>query len=560
MTEPTTSRAELDAALDRLRAGAPVFAELSVTERIAIAESMRAGYLQVAEQAVRAGCAAKRIPLGTPLEGEEWIAGPFVTLLQLRLWIAALRSIERRGTTPIGPVGRTADERVRVRVFPSSRLDAALFQGVTAEVHLQPGASERDRAPFYRHPDHDGRVVLVLGAGNYSSIPPLDLATKMLNEGKVCMLKMHPVNAYLGPLFEEAFAELIRRNFLAVVYGGAEEGSYLAYHHGVDEVHITGSDRTHDLLVWGPAGPERDERMAQNPLLAKPITSELGNVSPVIVVPGPYSDRQLAWQAENIAGGVTNNASFNCNANKVLISARGWGQRQRLLGAIERVFSSTPTRFAYYPGAHERYRLLTDGRPGIRAVGEAETGALPWTLLPDLDSENPAEPAFRTEPFCSILSETTVDGDNAVDFLDRAVRFANQRLWGTLSATIVIHPRTLAESAVADALERAIVQLRYGTVGVNIWGAFGFGIGTPWGGHPSSTPKDIQSGRGFVHNTAMLEGVEKTVVRHPLTAFPKPLHFPSHRRADVVGRRLVALERSGSWLKVPSVVAAAVRG
>ena len=58
----------------------------------------------------------------------------------------------------------------------------------------------------------------------------------------------------------------------------------------------------------------------------------------------------------------------------------------------------------------------------------------------------------------------------------------------------------------------------------------------------------------------MLHGVEKAVVRHPLTVFPKPLHFPSHRTAQVVGRRLVALEGSGSWLRVPSVVAAAVRG
>ncbi len=433
-----------------------------------------------------------------------------------------------------------------VQVFPSNRMDATLLRGVIGEVHLQPGVSEGDRARFYRGRDHDGTVVLVLGGGNVNSIPPLDVATKMLNEGKVCVLKMNPVNAYLGPLLEEAFAELIRLNFFAVVYGGGDEGSYLAHHPGVDEVLITGSDRTHDLLVWGPPGLEREERMAQDrPLLEKPITSELGNVSPVIVVPGPYSQRQLTWQAENIAGGVTNNASFNCNANKLLITARDWGQRLTLLGELERVFRATPVRAAYYPGARDRYRLLTEGRREVRAIGEADAEALPWTLLLDLDSDDAAEKAFRTEPFCSVLSETTVDSRGTVDFLDRAVRFANQRLWGTLSATIVIHPRTLGEPGVVEALELAIAQLRYGTVGVNIWGAFGFAIGTPWGGHPTSIPRDIQSGHGFVHNTAMLEGVEKTVVRHPLTVFPKPLHFPSHRTAHQVGQApgRVAAER-----------------
>jgi len=38
-------------------------------------------------------------------------------------------------------------------------------------------------------------------------------------------------------------------------------------------------------------------------------------------------------------------------------------------------------------------------------------------------------------------------------------------------------------------------------------------------------PADIQSGTGWVHNTTMLEGVEKAVLRHPLTIVPKPATF-----------------------------------
>jgi hypothetical protein len=57
-------------------------------------------------------------------------------------------------------------------------------------------------------------------------------------------------------------------------------------------VHITGSDRTHDRIVWGPPGAERESRrMAEDePLLKKPISSELGCVTPVVMVPGPYTD------------------------------------------------------------------------------------------------------------------------------------------------------------------------------------------------------------------------------------------------------------------------------
>jgi hypothetical protein len=81
----------------------------------------------------------------------------------------------------------------------------------------------------------------------------------------------------------------------------------------------------------------------------------------------------------------------------------------------------------------------------------------------------------------------------------------------------------------------------------------------PWGGHPSSTLTDIQSGCGWVHNTPMLEGIEKAVLRHPLTARPKPTYFPSHRTANVVMSSMTGLEENASWKKVPGVLAAAIR-
>ena len=101
-------------------------------------------------------------------------------------------------------------------------------------------------------------------------------------------------------------------------------------------------------------------------------------------------------------------------------------------------------------------------------------------------------------------------------------------------------------------MERAITNLRYGSVSVNAWSGYLFAFGTPpWGAHPSSTLADIQSGRGWVHNTPMLEGIEKAVLRHPITAMPKPTYFPSHRSAHVLMPRMTALEESASWTRVP---------
>jgi hypothetical protein len=560
-----TSQPELEEVVARLRDGAREFVRLSLDERVRLARAMQAGYLRVARPSVEAACTAKGISLGTPLEGEEWTLGPWFVVRHLRLIQESLLSLKQTGNTAVGRLGRTADQRLTAQVFPAGTIDGMLFQGVRVDVHLQAGITpeemENSRARFYKKPDHDGRVALVLGGGNVNGIPSMDVLTKMFNEGKVCILKMNPVNAYLGRFLEEAFADAIRRDYLAIVYGGADQGAYLAQHAGVDEVHLTGSDRTFDAIVWGPPGPERETRKAQNrPVLDKPVTAELGNVSPVIVLPGPYTDKQLLYQAEDVAAGLTCNAAFDCNANKVLILPKGWSQREAFLSGVERALSKAAPRRAYYPGAHDRWRSYSKDRAAMRRFGSESVDVLPWTLIRDLDSSDREERAFASESFCPILFETQVGSADPVEFLEQAVRFANDRLWGNLSAGLVVHPKVMKDPALGAAVEWAITELRYGAVCVNAWAGYLFAFVTPpWGAHPSSSLADIQSGTGWVHNTPMLEGIEKAVLRHPITTMPKPTYFPTHRSAHVLMPRMTALEEHSSWLRVPGVLAAAMR-
>ncbi|MCG3200346.1 MAG: hypothetical protein NFCOHLIN_00198 [Gammaproteobacteria bacterium] len=563
---PPTSQPEMDAAVRRLRDGAQVFARLSVAERIRLCEAMQRGYLRMAGRSVLAGCRAKGIEPGTPAEAEEWATGTWGAVRQLRLVRESLQAIRAEGNTRVGPLARTADGRLSVRVFPGNAIDALLFKNVTVDVRMQAGVTEErladTRASFYKRPPQDGAVVLVLGAGNIAAIPSMDVITKMFNEGRVCLLKMSPVNAYIGPFIEAAFAEPIRRGFLAVVYGGAEEGGYLTRHAGVDEVHITGSDKTHDAIVWGrQGGPHASVAPGSRPLLDKPITSELGNISPVIIVPGPYTERELQYQGEDAASYIVMNASFFCNAAKMLVLPTGWRGSDTFVQAVKEACRAVPPRRAYYPGAQERWRALTAGRAQVETLGAAVPGTLPWTFVAGLDAEDRSDPLFKVEPFCSLVSEVRVGTADPIEFLNRAVDFVNEGLWGTLSATLVVHPSSMRDPVVGPAVEQAIARLRYGFVSVNGFSGLGFVFAAPpWGAYPGSTLDDIQSGRGFVHNTAMLEGVEKVIMRHPLTAFPKPGYFVTHRTAHKLLPRLVAMEERGSWRQVPGIVFNAMCG
>ena len=179
-----------------------------------------------------------------------------------------------------------------------------------------------------------------------------------------------------------------------------------------------------------------------------------------------------------------------------------------------------------------------------------------------LDAGNPNERLFSTEPFCGILSEVALPEGEPAAFLAAATRFCNDTLWGTLNASLIIHPQSEKDAKVAAALDRALVELRYGTVGINHWAGMGYGlVSMPWGGHPSSTLANVQSGIGWVHNTYLLEGIDKAIVRGPLVVkTPHPAWFYDNKAALEIMKKMVDLEAAPSWLKVAPLAMTALRG
>ena len=556
---------DIDRKVWQLRENAERFARESVGSKLGWLYQVRVRVARLAERWVRATCEHTRVDFDSPAAGEAWINGPGPTLRMLRLLSGALYDIQQKGAPRLpGKPRRLDNGQLVVPLFPHAMYDRGLLPGVRAEVRLDATlpADEIPQASFYQLPRPEGRVALVLGAGNVSSIPALDVLHKLFIEGQVVALKMNPVNAYVGPILEEAMKPLIDQGCLSIFYGGADVGRELCEHEQIDEIHITGSDRTHDAIVWGEDKAERDQRRAQNdPKLQKRITSELGNVTPVVVVPGPYSERQMQAMAESIAGMVTQNASFNCVSAKMLVLPRRWGGGPKLVDALARIFERVTPRYAFYPGAHARYQALTRDRANVQTFGRGPEGSLPWTLVRGLDENEPATLQFRMEPFCSILSLVELDESDPGAFLDRATTFCNDTLWGTLNAVLFVHPSQLQGSAFAAEVETATRRLRYGTIGINQWSAVAYVLGsTPWGGHPSSTLADIQSGLGWAHNTAMLEGIEKCVVRGPLTTPLRPLWSPLHETCHTVGRYLCDFEAEPDVWRLSKLGVSAFRG
>ncbi len=556
----TTVDSQVNQAFDRLREGARDLTGSDVSARAECAREVLDSVFKCSREWVEICCRIKSIPAGTAGRGEEVLAGPGGVTRYLRLMIQTLDDVSRTGKPRLaGKVSRLDDGRLSVPLFPARGIyDSIMFAGLKAEARMQSGVTEvklhGKRLERLRASDSPPRIGVVLGAGNVSSIPTADSLTRIFQDGNAVLLKLNPVQDELKGVFEDALRPLIQRGWLQILTGGADVGAAAVYHDEANEIHITGSHHTHDAIVWGRDPEERARRKRENdPVLTKPITSEMGNVSPWIIVPGQYSEKELKSQATHLAASLANNAGFNCLTTRMIITWKQWPDRQRFLDMVQAVLKTIPPRVAYYPGAAERYERFVGEKAPIDAQGR-----IPWKLLTDIDpKERPL--LFQDESFICVTSETALDADTPEAFIEQAVEFSNDQLFGTLSSAITM-PNDFRKRN-PELVSRSIDRMRYGSVCINQWPALVYGLMTPpWGGVPESTLDDVQSGIGSVHNTYFLEGVDKTVLYGPLCNFPKPVWFPTHKTAEEIGWKLADLYHQPSITKLPGILLAAMRG
>jgi acyl-CoA reductase-like NAD-dependent aldehyde dehydrogenase len=556
---------ELHLALSDLYANQTRWLFTSPRQRIELLERCITTIAESARDWVDIACEIKHIPSDSPCRAEEVLAGPVIALRYLRLLLRNLKALDKGHPNPLpGRLTQTADGRWQVPVLPVTRdlFDPVCFVNFQAHVRLKPGMCGDDAIAATQPIDNRMPATsLVLGAGNVTGILAADMFGKLFQEQHVVLLKLHPLTDPLRPIFERAFSPLIEAGCLRIVSGDAAFGSRAIEHDFVDAVHITGSVSAHEAIVWG-SDPAARKRSGE-PLLDKPVTSELGNVTPWIIVPGHYSSMQLQAQAENVAASIVNNAGFNCLATRVLVTWKHWPQREDFLSRLQAILSRLPRRVAYYPGALDRYERFTgcpfNGDESNQSTAAARRGLplLPWTLFRDV---NPVDsPLFcREESFVPVCAEIPLDADDEFSYLGRATDFVNDELWGTLCTTLTVPSAFRHSPRGRSELQAAINRLRYGTVCINQWSGIAFALLTlPWGGHPSGTIFNPQSGLGWVHNTFGLQAIENALLEGPLVVVPKPVWTPGHRHAEHIAWKLFDLYHQPSLCQVGKLTYAA---
>lgn len=502
MNTPQNDPDSLEDVLDSLNERVTWWAGLSDRAVAELLARVRADTWRVAPAWHRASCEAKGLDPESAEGAEELLAGVVMFARLAEVYERTLRH-------PRGEVRGS-----KVRVLPATWSERLLFAGLSAQVW-------RDDSPtLVTHPG----VAVVLGAGNVASLTPRDVLHHVVVERRVVLVKANPVNDYLVEHWAGALRALVEVGVVAFTSGDALYGQRLIRDSRVSAVHLTGSARTAALIA-----PELRPGVE--------FTSELGSVTPVIVVPGRWTRRQMRYQVDHVASMVVNNAGCNCVTPRVLVLSRDWPQRAQFQRLLEARLLTLGSRPAFYPGARERQGDFLKSRPDATVIGLPTESELPWVISWG-HSSTETNDAFTEEYFCPALVGVELDETDPVAFLRAAQEFVTSRVWGTLAVTMLIDPATRRRPGVSEVLDDVVEALAYGVVAVNAFHALGIGLGsTTWGAAPGADPS---TGRGVVSNGLLVPGARRSVVEGRFTTPWTPPWFITRPRGTTIAWRFLS--------------------
>ena len=496
-------------------------------------------------------CSDNKGTTKTPAEGEEWLGGPFASVLATQYYIKSLTNDDDLKEKKYN------SEENSYKVFPNNFTERITFPFIDAKVIFNKSMSFDDinkYRGFSKRYDIDPSITLVLGAGNFSSIPYLDVLYHLITRKSVILLKLNPVNEYLKPVFEKVFRNFIERGYIIVTTGNIDESKYMASHPGINHIHLTGSDKTFEDIVYGRELTEKERKSKSlTKINNKPITSELGNVTPIIIHPGKWSTSDIKYQARKIVTAKLNNNGFNCIAAQVVVLPDGWGQTDTLIKFVKHYMSKAKERKAYYPESIERLEKLEKDK------GYERVNALSC-VTPHLTREIKAYSKFEIdEVWSSTIYFKKIEYTSVEDFANKAIDYCNDELWGNLGVSVIIkdHDRKFNKHITNLYIEK----LNYGTVAVNEWAAIGYIIPQlPWGGFPGNRDNDIQSGQSVVHNSMLFESPLKGVVntKFRISRIIDPPWFATNKRARRLFKNLTYYQINNTNINFLKLIFAAL--
>jgi hypothetical protein len=541
------SKIDIDRNISKLRVNSAEFLNLDKTNLISLIEQIIDNIKTISYYWVSLS-SEKKGHLSKSKDGEEWIGGPFSCIYALQYFIEYLQNEE-------GLDNNKFDESKKsYQVFPTKNIEKLLFPFLEGEIRFGKNLNfdqiNEYRGFANRFENNKPKITLVLGAGNVSSIPVLDALFHMIAHKSVIYIKLNPVNDYLLPIFLQIFEPFISRGFMVVTEGDMEASKYLTEHDGFHQIHLTGSNYTYENIVYGRTLTDKERSLKTLPKInKKPITTELGNVTPIIIHPGNWTRSEIRHQAKKIVTAKLNNSGFNCIAAQVIVLPKNWKHSEKLKNEIKLYLKKVGDTTSYYPGASENLEDLIKSE-NYEQINNLSCSTPFLVSELDLEKEYGNKEVWSTALFFHELPYTSYE-----NFCSKAIDYVNNDLWGNLGVSVLI--KNYKKKTNQEIMNTYVEELNYGTVAINEWSALGFVIPTlPWGGFPGNKDNDIQSGQGYVHNAMLFESPQKGIIysKFKLAPFIDPPWFVTNKRAHRIFKNLTYYQATKSKINLIKLI------
>jgi acyl-CoA reductase-like NAD-dependent aldehyde dehydrogenase len=448
------------------------------------------------------------------IEGAAWFTGPIFLGTAVQTLIDTYNLLAKNGSYPRAAKERQrSDGQVIKTVFPMCARDKMLFPGFTAEIWFEKGA-KGSQGHIYEN--SQGGCCAVFGAGNYEA--PIDVMTKMFVENKVVIFKQNPVNELVGVVLKKIFKDLIEDGYLHIFAGSSDLGKKILSHPDITDAVITAGKDTYNRIVWGATREEQARNRKNNhKVFNKRIDAELGGVTPMIIVPGKWTQKEIDHQASQISATKHANGGHACISPQVVIVDADWPQKDLFLNRLRHYLAEAPTEVCYYPGGMKNYEKFRNNYPQAQILGQKKKyfdKQLNPLFIPEVENDSLA---LNEEAFTMVLAQTSIKGTggDSLKFLNKAVQFCNEKVFGDLGCSVMVDPRTARR--MGSGIDDCIAKLEYGLIGVNVWcGMIAIFPQLTWGAFPGNTAWNIESGVGQLCNSYMFDQIEKSVLWTPM--------------------------------------------
>lgn len=410
-----------------------------------------------------------------------------------------------------------------VQVFPNHTRDKALFMDRRDYLRVQGEPTQKNPMEL------TGGITAILGAGNFSSAFEVICSLFLCNS--VCIYKPHEMNKESASIWEDIFEPLI--DVHALSFCEASQGEALIEQDRLTQIYFMGNEKVAEEIA-----------LKSN----IPCLFEIGSNNPCIIVPGdiPWTTDEIHHQAVHIATYAKIHGGADCTRPQTLITCKAWAQRDAFLRALEQAIKEeTPAIPCHYSASQAQFRQFLEQYSDVDLLTpeKDQVEHSEFLFLRDLPMDSFSH---QHEAFSPVLCEVPLDtSDDPNVFLEKAVEFANDRLKGNLSCSVIMDEIT--QSHHASAVEAAIDHLAYGLVSINSLPTYGwYNPYLSWG---VLSDKDIPN---HFDNAMGYENVTKNI---SYSGFRSPSHLlmENKRQWLKMSKEITNYAIHPSWLRLGSV-------